>query len=48
MFMLNLENTPENVEFAEEFNDLCMDYAHHFLNDDELEEKLNELKARYS
>lgn len=48
MMMLNLEPTKENLEFAEEFNDLCMDYAHHHIDDDEFEEKLNELLTRHS
>lgn len=42
-FMLHLEPTKKNSSYAEAWNDLCMEYAHHFIDDDEFEKKLNEL-----
>jgi hypothetical protein len=40
--------TESNIQYIEAFNDLCSDYAHHFLSDDEFEEKLLELNKKHA
>ena len=45
--ILTIENTSRNEKFAEEYMDICMDYEHHFLTDDEFDAKLSELNEKY-